>query len=178
MVLGGGLGPRIVTTTSSASREGRMKPTPPHAPSLLNRTCCRTQPNWLHSEPHASLPGRVFPGTPNTGATGPRLRSWGPPGPEATSCHVRRCTPKPKRYLTAWVGTLESILNRQHPSTFQLFCHARTAAAGGESFNQFVRGDTNEDDDADDSKLQFGRHAENVNRVVQDLDDGGADHDA
>ncbi len=34
--------------------------------------------------------------TPNTGAIGPRLTSWGPPGPRAskTQCRARPCAPK------------------------------------------------------------------------------------
>ncbi len=67
-----------------------MKPMPPQSP------CCRTQPNQLHQRTSCVPAGTARSnGTPKTGATGPRLQSWSPPGPEATPFHIKRCTPKP-----------------------------------------------------------------------------------
>ena len=42
----------------------------------------------------------------NTGATGPRLRSWGPPGPETAI----RCTTSPNEHPGRYLGPLRAPL--------------------------------------------------------------------
>ncbi len=73
-----------------------MKPTPPHAPSSLNRTCYRTQPNWLHRRTSCVPAGTSVPMVRQT--RGPTAPAYGHGALRAPKQHLpgRRCTPEPK----------------------------------------------------------------------------------
>ncbi len=85
MVIGGGLGPRDARRKSIRVPKGRMNVSMcmiDHGTRLLSRrgqTVCKCDAFMRPSGTRVQIERRC------TGAIGPRLRSWGPPGPEAAA---------------------------------------------------------------------------------------------
>jgi hypothetical protein len=94
-------GPRNRMAQIRRVPEGRTKASTPQdawTSDRGTRNSLRMIHRLHHLTPSCVPPGRADPAErSHTGATGPRLRSWGPPGPKAVPCRVMGCTPS-QRY--------------------------------------------------------------------------------